>query len=169
MGNLTYYLLSCYLLIVTPTTSNHPESEQHWRPCAVRGFGGKVAPVTAWCKISGVAQSGCSVPPVRRGYVPWFRARVFRGRTKAHLRRTASPRRRSAASQLRSVCVLALARGRGRAASLCVVPVSHLNLLRPLRRFGRRALHSAQCFDAGAAQRVVRLGYLFGTAFCGRF
>ena len=71
-GSLTYYLLSCYLSIIMPTTLCKAETDRAWRLRAVAIFGPFGAPVRSFRqKIAGTKVRRSS-PPAGRGWSPWF-------------------------------------------------------------------------------------------------
>ena len=63
----TYYLLSCYLLILTSTTLDLAEINRSWRLRAVHTFAPGDAPVRDSRQIIAGTEVGRSPPPAGRG------------------------------------------------------------------------------------------------------
>ena len=100
--NLTYYPLTCYLLILTSTTLRKAESNHSWRPCAVLGFATQMAAASAWCHFYSRYGGAPHRTELRRG---WFPSGVF---VRTRMRRVARMWR--ARASLEQNCALASAR-----------------------------------------------------------
>ena len=66
----TYYLLSCYLLLLTPTPPDHAERGRSWRLRAVPTFVAGGVPVRDFRQIIAGTEVGRSPPPAGRGWCP---------------------------------------------------------------------------------------------------